>query len=238
MISLFSEENKRLKDPSPLNKFKALYDNFFQIYNKLGTLEHEVALNLLKIEVRASRKDFWCAIKTTWGNFWRHKRMAKEMYDSLNELDIAQREAQKLLKVDQDNPQNYTFKKIVAPFLFLSIELKAIFIYINYYSKLLLFFITKHVFIISTSIIVAGILYSEATESLSTKIDHLFKTNLPIGFIVVVISYFINHYYIGPKIKQKLVKLERKWLREISFHLLLVRSMALYHRTNMKKYNG
>lgn len=262
-IKHFGEESKRLKDKQPLVEYKDLIDNFYFIHQKLGTLEHEVALDKVASEFRLAASESGDAFRRVWKDFKislaRADRIKSSMIDydsktakylvdlkkSYSELnDDDDKEFKETIKAVIDAEDKATqaaknfdkgWNKIAWVMLYVNIR-TYLMVYVRYGYAKAMFFVFRHSFIFITSILVFGILYSQVSK---TGVDYLasifpqWQWAIPIFAIGAVL---FKKYIIDPRVKKLQVKLESNRLRKLAFHLHGVRTMTLVSKTVRRRH--
>lgn len=260
-IDHFAAEAKRLKDRTPLVEYKALVDTFYFIGKKLGTLEHEVALAKVASEFKLASAESGDARRAIWRDFKQQRARSIATEKSMAESDLR---ASKLLadleklysEMSKDDTDLRTSMRSAldaahrtteagkdfgkgwqnGAWLMLFVNLQAYSVYLRYFYAKAVFFVFRHSFIFITSILLFGIAYSQASKAGIGQLSSLFpQWPWAVGALTVG-AYLVKKYYFDPKLKKIQVKLETKRLRRLTFHLHVVRTMALVSRTVRRRH--
>ena len=259
-IKQFAGEVKRLRDRQPLVDYKALVDTFIFIVEKLGTVEHEVALAKLSSEFKLASTESADAWNQIWRDFKHQRRraiqtertFAEHSQQTKTQLADLEQSFSEITTEDEDLRQSMRScidaakraSKIgnefesglrKAPWLFLWVDLHSYSVYLRYIIAKLGFFLFRHGFIFLTSILILGIVYSQLTKAL---IEHFVALAPQWSWFAAALTlgaYVFKKYYFDPKLKKVQIKLETKCLRPLAFQLHIVRTMALMSRTHRRE---
>jgi hypothetical protein len=258
-ITYFKNESFRLRDDRPLVEYKALVDTFFSIVQKLGTIEHEVALAALAEEYKCTTGEAAQAWKEIWRDFfWLRRNNIKVAHHFAHlESEVAARirSAEEILKdtnVDNDVGQElfesihealasaksvtgnrFSKKWTNQHWWLLLANLQIYTVYVQYFIARLWFIVLRHSFIIIVSVIICGMVYSKLARLLSGYVSgFVSKWQWAAGLLVIFGAAVLKKYYIDAKIKRIQVRFETRWLSTIAFNLHCVRTLALVSRAH------
>jgi hypothetical protein len=256
----FALEAKRLHDKAPLIEYNKLIETLRTVVQKLGTLEHPVALATLSQEHKQAAAEAKQAWREIWRAFFAYRRetIALERWHkrSDREIDAQIREIeQRLPSIREDDPEfaralndalasardtdagmakmSEGWKKI--PWLFLRVNLQIYAVYVRYFSSRMRSVVLRHSYIIVVSILIFGVLFAKVTKWVTDSVSDLASTWSWYVGLFIFGGYLFKKYYIDPKVQKHLVKWEAQWLRPVALEIFFARTLALLSRTRARK---
>ena len=259
-LQYFSEESKRLKSKEPVEKFKLIVDAYIRIEEKLGQLDHDVALHTIKIEFKNVRRDIAERAKGALTQFLRYRSLASQQardeqqrkVDSESYLREFREHIEQLKAIDTalagDTKDIYdsVVKLEALHFSFSStwralswtglwIDFQQFGIYVWYLVARTRVFIQFHAFIFLVPILIMGIGYSMFSEFAIRALLSARPPSLWLGPALVVGVYFVKKYFFDKKLKALQKTVEARLLLPLSQRLLLARTLALQVKTHRQK---
>ena len=252
----FGAEGQRLRDTKPLEDYKELVDAFFFIGRRLGTIEHEVALQRLDNEFSLA----WSEGRSAWRKIWQEfSEQRREAVQTEGTFKVGDRESAKLLAdlektyAEMDHQTEELRQSMRAaldaaqeadragaklstgwrkgPWLMLWANLSIYSVYVRYFLSRASFFLFRHAFIFVASILLLGIVYSKVYGILVQSVTDLAPQWPWVAGILAILALIFKKYYLDAKLKKLQVKIETKRLKPLVFHLHIVRTLALAFRT-------
>jgi len=255
-ISYFADESRRLRDKGVLLEYRTLYESMFSIRKKLGTVEHEVALDALQQEYNKAGPEAAQAWAEIWRDFRDQRARARDFERDASNLD---REAQRHIRAIEDSVKDAeeddaewaqslrdvlaTMKQAdtsakefsrglwIGPWLILLANLQVYTVYVRYFMARLSFLLLRHGFIVVVLVLLFGIVYSKVAAGITAAVTALAPTESSIVAGSVVALYLLKRYYFDAKLKKLQVHLESRWLARVALHVHIVRTLALVSRT-------
>ncbi|MDG5974263.1 hypothetical protein H010_03312 [Hydrogenophaga taeniospiralis CCUG 15921] len=255
-IEHFGQESKRLGSSEPLKKFKSITDAFLKVQQCLGTLQHEVALDVLKKEFALVRRDIVLSVKWSWKDFWRYRTLAtqsakwerdRRQVDEIHQRELAASIAR--LRVDK-SPLAVAAEDIYGELLDLEaisldmspvwrgmswaglwVDSKIFAIYAQYLRARVRVFLQFHSFIFLVPILVLGIGYSAISKGAIEGLTATYSSLPWLGSVVLVGIYALKKYVIDKKLKAVQKKVEESLFRPLCARLMIVRTVVLQTQT-------
>ncbi|MCC8944204.1 hypothetical protein H8A97_03580 [Bradyrhizobium sp. Arg62] len=255
-IDHFASEARRLHDKTPLIEYKKLVDSLILVTQKLGTLEHGVALAALSEEYKRATREAVQAWREIWRDFFAARRDVIDVERSNQEAEVHIREVEEslastdyrdeelaeamrslLMSAKQANAAEAELSKgwNRGPWLLLWASLQNYTVYLRYFVARLFFSVMRHGFIVLVGILIFGMLFSTLMNLARESISGL-ATALPWPAVLLAFgAYVLKKYYIDPKVQKLQVKLEARWLSSVALNIHFVRTLALLSRTRSRK---
>jgi hypothetical protein len=258
-IRHFGDESKRLGTTESLVKFKSIIDAFLQIQRTIGTLQHDVALDLLKKEFAFVRQDILLSVKRFWTDFWWYRRLATQSARSERDrkkAEVAQmqawatsierlradgsplagaaeeayRAALELDDISLDMSEGWRGMSWTG----LWVDSKLLAIYTRYIRNRIRVFMQFHSFIFFVPILVLGIGYSFASKGAIEQLTSTFSSLPWLGPVALVALYALKKYVIDKKLKTVQKRVEERLFRPLSAQLMIARTVVLQTETLRK----
>ncbi|MBI4807977.1 MAG: hypothetical protein HY799_03355 [Nitrosomonadales bacterium] len=255
-LEQFAGEAERLGDRQPLAEYETLVDTFFDIAEKLGTIEHEFALAKLSSEFKLASAETTDAWHQIWRDFKNHRQHAIKIkhtyaeHDQKAEVRLADLEKSFLELPTGNNELRQSMRAAIdaatrvtkagkgmgtgwskVPWLSLSVNLRIYSVYLRYLAAKFAFFLFRHGLILLASILVLGIAYSQFTKALIEQLAGLAPQWPWLAAALTLGVYLFKKYYLDSKMKKLQTTLETKRLKPLAFNLHVVRTLALMTKT-------
>jgi hypothetical protein len=253
----YKKEAHRLKSKEPLQNFFGLLQSFKIVNEKLGGLEHDVALNELQKSFDSLFREVLTAIKQFWRNFWSYRELAAihakqeqdAREDAIREQEnlrriIAELEKEdngilntemrstleELLKIESINLEFSQAWRTMS-WTGLWIDAKILALYFQYFRARSRVFFQFHAFIFLIPILILGIGYSFASKRLVSWVASLSPSDFWVAPATIVALYAIKKYFIDKKLKKLQKAVETRLYKPLAPRLLLARNTALATKT-------
>lgn len=252
----FGAEGKRLRDTKPLEEYKALVDTFFFVGQRLGTIEHESALQRLDEEFGLAWNEGRSVWNMIWKEFYEQRRKAietekefksgdkesaklladlektyAEMNHNTEELRVSMRAALDAAQAAEVVGEKLSTGWRKGPWLLLWVNLSIYSVFVRYFIARTGFFLFRHTFIFIVSILVLGIAYSNVTGYLVQSTASIASQWPWLAAVLTILFYALKKYYLDAKMKKFQIALETKRLKPLAFHIHIIRTLALAFRT-------
>ena len=247
----FTSESKRLRTKAPLVEWNSLLNAFAEVDQSIGTLRHDVGLDILKKQFKLAGHEAFASWRGMWTGFRKVRKEAavlrkrerqnrKEAFAELQNLEVVVSKAQisdhsvsaamqSVLQVcreasEADLEVSSLVKKFSWVRLWIDGRIFTIYLlYMLHRARVLFLF---HAFIMLVPIIIFGIGYSAVAKSLFELLAK-FGATLPWVITATLLSYIIKKYYLDKKLKAVQKRFETRLLRPLNARLFLVRALAL-----------
>jgi len=256
-FELYKKESFRLKSKVPLLNFQDLLQSLQIVEGKLGSLEHEVALDALQKGFKGFFSEVQSAIGQSWRNFWRYRQQAAALakQEEVARVEAASQQQQirktiSELEKEGDDPLIHDMRKSfeeLAQLESINIEFsgawhsmswtglwvdsKIFALYIQYIRARFRVFLQFHAFIFLLPILVFGIGYSLASKALISSIATISPGWFWVGPVALIASYAAKKYLIDKKIKNLQKRVETRLYKPLAKRLFLARNTALAIKT-------
>lgn len=256
-MEYFAGESKRLLDKGVLVEYWTLASRFLDVEQKLGTRDHEAALNMLAEDFVRARSAVLRDWSETWRSFfrWRSeiKRQDRMRHQSQEELkkiladmeglalknDASRSGAVAELNAHLESVMAIARESIGAPSnnfsglprAILLMDLRAFSIYLRYLLARCIFLLLRHSFIIFILVFVCGTLYSKGVAMLAEFAAQHVNTLAGKVALVVFVAAIAKRYLIDPWLKRLQIKIESRWLSKLALKLHFALVLELTSRT-------
>ena len=256
-IDHFAEESRRLGTTAPLKEYKKIMDAFITVDKTIGTLQHEVALNTVRGQLKLAMREIRASVIETWRDFWHHRRRAfefqKEETSNKQETEkhinwMEESLAPNRLIGDPFFKQDELYLAAVRKYAVINLDLSFLsrqaswtqlwvdsktlsiyFLYMRHRFRMFLFF---HAYIFIVPVLLMGFGYSIVSKSIINLLTTYLATLPWIACSLILLPYMLKRYYFDKKLKKLQVRVEMRLIRPLSVRLLIARTLSLQIRTN------
>ena len=254
-IDFFGDESAKRGTEEPLKNFKETTDAFYEVAQCLGTLKHEVALDLLKRGFSALKGEGARGLRDAWNDFWsmrkrahqlRHDEEARALRLSAKlqtleaavanaktkespvaeSMERALEAARNLARVNLTMSESYS----KTSWFTLIANGRLLSLYFRYVLHRIRVFLIFHSFVFLVPIAIFGIGYSFASKFF---IEHLSLLVTQAPWVVVALTlaaYALKKYVLDKKLKKLQIKLEASLYAKLNMSLLMAQTLTLRGR--------